>query len=1279
MPSFGLSADPNYRYSINHYVGDGERITWELSFAGGYIKREHVRAQVTDFDGNATAQEFSWTGDNTVVVSPPVPEGYGLTFIRDTPKTVPIADFTDGAVINEKNLDDNAKQAVFIAAEALDRGEGALNELAPRAILVPVGETAPSVPVRSKLTGRLLGVSQAGNIIGVDFTPDGIIPDSSLIVHDGLPLDGVLRQRISEIELSTQQLSEQALAITANGEDIIEQALAGTAMDGRLTTLRTEHDSLVGVVNALTDINNPEGIATLIANEEAARIDGDTALATTIGVIGAKSADNSAFILDMDRVKVGPDESIADRFSFLDAEDVDNAALIQEEQTARIAGDTAEATARTTLAAELRDETAAAILSEQTTRANADEAEATQRTNLAATLRTETGDAIRGEQDARAAAITAAVQSEATARADADTAEATARTALATTLRGETTAAVSAEASARSTAIDAEATAREQLGVTLRDETSSQIQTEATARADADGVFTQNFTLLGARNAGGTGFILNENTVLLTGGSALGTRLTGIDTAIGNANSAIADEATARANALEAEALARNTLAATLRLEAAQATLPDDFQLGDQYFQEGYGGLIQNSFMAYWSFPTVTGMGRVAQVQMPLNDAHRDISTVGLLPVLPGRTYRVTARVRITATVEPTTPVLVYLIGTNHAGSPLVTPGRGYTLSVADGWITLTHEVSADIFLNGGCTLLRPMFRFNASPTTALTGQIRLLKIEDVTETIQLGARIDTEQTTRVNALSAEATARTTLAAQLRHEAGSIDLPSSFLHQGTHWREGYAGLGLEAPLPALWSFPAVAGIGTVCQIQDPGTAVRDTCPRGAVPLIAGRRYRVTAKVRVTATTLTSAECDVYAIPLNVSGGYVSGALARVTLTVAGGWVTQSVEINADGAIAAGAAYIRPMLRANASAYSGSATWQIAFLKLEDITDAYDLSARIDVEASVRADAVGNLNARYGLTLDVNGYITGWSMNNDGTSGSMVIDVDTFKVGRYNQNLIAPFEISDGLVKIREAAIGSLTVNKLTSGQLDATIDVGSGRIVYNNGAFMKVTGVGFGTTNQFLEWAGPSMDLALCSEANAVQFLKTNGDAYFGGALSSGTLTTKATTSALSATAETDTGEFGSNGGTIIVNLSWSLTSYRFTSYPGTTAGKQEFDEAVAIWGATGNDFDGYSATGNAGGGATVYLYRSVAGGAETHVATLTVSGGSATWQGFTPVPADSAAGSSTAYNSHGGGISFTDPQTTTSNRRYRAVIITRNAGLLDNVAQRLSIIATEQ
>lgn len=110
-------------YSINHAPGDGVQTVFEISFAGGYISRDHVKAFIRNGDIR-TEVALSFINDFTVQTSIAPPMGSVLVIYRDTPKDKPLANFSDGAVITEANLDTNAMQAVFIAAEALDRAGG---------------------------------------------------------------------------------------------------------------------------------------------------------------------------------------------------------------------------------------------------------------------------------------------------------------------------------------------------------------------------------------------------------------------------------------------------------------------------------------------------------------------------------------------------------------------------------------------------------------------------------------------------------------------------------------------------------------------------------------------------------------------------------------------------------------------------------------------------------------------------------------------------------------------------------------------------------------------------------------------------------------------------------------------------------------------------------------------------------------------------------------------------------------------------------------------------
>ncbi len=561
MTTGGPSAYPLPLYSINYFVGDGERVTWDFNFAGGYLDKAHIKAVVEDLGGNREERPIIWVGPNTVNIEPIVPYGWQLTLYRETPKDYPVVDFTDGSTFNETDLDKMARQAVFIAAEAIDRGEGALAEIAPRAILVPAGEIAPAFPPRDTVKGKLLGVDLAGKIVGINMSGGNAVLDAELISFAGKNLADVLRQRISEIELSTEKLEQQALEITAQGEQLVDQATSTQALDSRLAQLRIDHEGLVTLVDQLASLDDLGGLATILQTERSERITADSALAAILNVLGATDGTGKAFILNLSQVKVTPTETLADRLDFLDAEDGEASARISDEETARIAGDAAEAQARQTLGATLTGQISSAVQNEAQARADAVSAEATQRTQLAATLRQETANAVSGEATARNSAITAAINDEAYARVQGDAAEANSRTQLAATLRQETSNAVAGESTARTTAITAaintekdarvqgdaaEATARSTLATTLRGEFNGQISAEASSRITQDGVFTGLFTLLGAKTPDGTAFQLDESKVKVGGGVALGSRLSGIDVAIGNANSAVANERQAR-------------------------------------------------------------------------------------------------------------------------------------------------------------------------------------------------------------------------------------------------------------------------------------------------------------------------------------------------------------------------------------------------------------------------------------------------------------------------------------------------------------------------------------------------------------------------------------------------------------------------------------------------------------------------------------------------------------------------------------------------------------
>lgn len=583
--------------SIRAFRGDGARTHWEVNFDGGYIKPEHVFVKRNDIYTPAV-----FAGESTVVITPPVPEDEDFTIERRTPNDKPIVDFAEGARLTEENLDTIAKQALFVASEALDRGEGALATVSPRFLAVPSDEVAPQIAPRSSLKGKALAVSADGSkIVGINFNGTDFDLETPFILHEGQDLDVFLRSLSDLVSAEQVKLQQQIDDLVELADDVVASATSTAEITNRLNVLTSDFDTLSGIVDALTSLEGgTEGLATLIANETAQRITGDQALAASINLIGAKNGANNAFILDLNSVKVSSTESLAQRFSALKSETDNALALIQQEATTRAADDLAEVTARTQMGVSIRNDLGANLNAAVTSLTNArvagDQAEATARQTLATTL--------RGETDNK---ITAAVDVEKTARIAGDNAEASARSNLAAALRTETDtkigAAVGNEATARVNGDAAEATARQNLGASLqtningvRTDMTALVTNEAAARVSGDQAEANARGLLAARVSTAESAILNEATVRANADTAITSQVNALSARTATTEANIVNESTARANAIAAEASARSALAARVGNTESSITT-----------QAGVLANVLGRTAAFWEVTAVAG------------------------------------------------------------------------------------------------------------------------------------------------------------------------------------------------------------------------------------------------------------------------------------------------------------------------------------------------------------------------------------------------------------------------------------------------------------------------------------------------------------------------------------------------------------------------------------------------------------------------------------------------------------------------------------------------
>lgn len=455
--------------SYVQYVADGTVSEFDVPFP--FANRTHVKVTI---NGVPPVLPIRWIGENRIKIADNIASGSVVEVRRDTPLSTRLVDFQNGSVLTEEELDLAINQVFFLQQELKDYYDRGLGNALTR-------------------------VATNNGMTTVD--PDAVVAElANLVVKEEVLAN--FRQAIADIGLNAKTITAQALDISKINTTVDQltasSSAAIAAVDGKVGTLRADHQQLVSLVDALAGGNPGSGIATLIQNETTARIAGDTAIVDTLAIIGAKSGDGLAFILDMNKVKVSSSETLSQRLTALSATDSNNAAAILTEQNARVSADNALSTSITGLIARA-DTNEAAIISEQTARANADSALTTSLNAL--TSRVDTAEA--------------AIVTEQNTRASEDSA-------LTTSLNTLTSRVGAAE---------------------------SAITTEQTTRANADSAFASTLSLIGAKNAGSTAFVINTATTQIGGGETLASRFSALSTADSNNLAAIQSEQTARINA----------------------------------------------------------------------------------------------------------------------------------------------------------------------------------------------------------------------------------------------------------------------------------------------------------------------------------------------------------------------------------------------------------------------------------------------------------------------------------------------------------------------------------------------------------------------------------------------------------------------------------------------------------------------------------------------------------------------------------------------------------
>lgn len=434
---------------------------------------------------------------------------------------------------------------------------------------------------------------------------------------------------------------------------------------------------------------------------------------------------------------------------------------------------------------------------------------------------------------------------------------------------------------------------------------------------------------------------------------------------------------------------------------------------------------------------------------------------------------------------------------------------------------------------------------------------------------------------------------------------------------------------------SAWGGTGGRSIVTITDGVAGGTCLRITGYDGspvydvrAFPVSNGLTYKFTTWVRKTSGTGV-AYLRVYV--LDAAGGLISYVVVGLTpttgtfegLTLSSSW-TRYVGYFSTGA---GAVAAYPSLFAN---WGGSGTTEFQDVRVEEY--------------------IGN------------------DLIVDGTISATKIVTGSITATQIGAGAVTAGKISVSTLSSISANIGTITAGLLQNAAGTSFFDLDNSRIVFNNGAVMKVTGLGFGTSSQFLEWFGPTMALSSCSEANAIQYLKTNGDAYFGGSLAAGVLKNAATNTGLGTGEIIEIGPFGTNGDPKSIVASWTYNA-----------------DVIRDTSATAGNTSSLACT--------IYIQKWVSGAWSTLTSLSTTGNGTfgqnAIGDSGSPNPGGGSLGVQDfeCYFGHTVSVTFTDTDPGTADVKYRAYISrsgsmsfggTAISGQSVFTAQQVSIISTE-
>jgi hypothetical protein len=271
---------------MNEFAGDGTNGPWTFNFAGGYISRADVKAYSYDSaSGITTERTLTFLSDFTVTSDVVIPVGQFIIIYRDTQKTVPLVDYSTGAVLDEQNLDTSNKQAIFVAAEMVDRFD-AINATSAEAIERSFTALQTAQQAESEASAAVATANAANTTAGSANTKADAAVTTANDAHDiATGIDGKAQQALDN-SIAAVATADDA-STTAHGID----AKAQTALDNSTAAVTTANNASDDADAALSVANGIDAKAqTALDNSSAAQTAAGNAVSTANAAAAAAAA-----------------------------------------------------------------------------------------------------------------------------------------------------------------------------------------------------------------------------------------------------------------------------------------------------------------------------------------------------------------------------------------------------------------------------------------------------------------------------------------------------------------------------------------------------------------------------------------------------------------------------------------------------------------------------------------------------------------------------------------------------------------------------------------------------------------------------------------------------------------------------------------------------------------------------------------------------------------------------------------------------------------------------